>query len=155
MQKEDFKKMMHKYFGDKAHVVEENEGLVKMEMYLMIGNVKNELYWRKDEIDFCKSLETKKLRFLGTYHRVAPEIGFDQRHFYFVFTDKLGEEYPIHFIVSKEEDSLRISFEKDWFFPTNEKHEDNNEVVAEEDEIVNVIQMYYAVKFVEEAKQEK
>lgn len=154
MQSEDFKKLMKKYFGNKEslRVVEENEEQVKMEVYLTIENCLNTLYWRKDEVDFCKRLETKNVKLLGYYYRVSPRMKFDKRHFYFMITDKTGEKYPVYFVLYKEDGNVVIAFERDPFFPKNKKHDDNLEVLEEEREIVKVIQMYYIVKFAEEER---
>lgn len=153
MHKADFKKMMQNRFGlDQKEVKLREETLeyIKMEADISTGNLPmsliDELHWRKEEIDFCKTLENENLDFLAYYHRTNQVIGFDQRNFYFIFTDKNEEKFPMYFVIYKEKGGIKTGNEKDFFFPKNEKHDETIEALKKELDILKKLKNYYEDK---------
>lgn len=153
MKIEDFKKMMGTRFsldGRKVNVVEERPDYVNMEADISIAGIPlkliDDLHWRKEEVDFCKTLENENVRFLAYYHRTSRATAFDQRNFYFVIT-KDGEEYPNYFTIYNKEGNVTLGNDKDFFFPRNKKQDTTVEVLEEELRILKALSAYYEPLF--------
>lgn len=149
MKKEDFKNMMRKRFsldGKEVKIVVENEELIQMETDISISGVPlkliDDLYWRKEEIDFCQTLENDKVQYMGYYHRVSRAIPFDQRNFYFMIKGADGENYPNYISIYVKEGIVSIGKDKDFFFPRNDKQSENVDVLEEEIRILKALQQY-------------
>lgn len=160
MKIEEFKKMMENRFsvnGKTPKVIVETDNLVQMEVDISLPVIPmkliDDLYWRKDEVDFCKSLENEQVEFMGYYHRVSRATAFNQRNFYFLITGKDGEKYPNYMSIYIEENGcIKLSGEGDFFFPRNEKQNDTPDVLREEVRILKSLQSYLEANLPEENK---
>lgn len=159
---EDFKTFMGSRFSldeKEVKLLEETDDYVRMEADITPPafpvKMIEDLHWRKEEVEFAKSIENENVRLWAYYHRTSRASSFDERNFFFIITDQKGEQYRNFFNIYNKEGKVSLGNCTDWLFRRNEKQNETIEVIEEEIRILQALQDYYGPKFAEEKQRQE